>query len=85
MLRTFKAVLKGDRLEWVDEIPETRERPFLVHVTLVEEDTVASVSSRGQQMSEILSQLAEANTFSEVNPIAWQREVRQDRSMSDRD
>jgi hypothetical protein len=85
MLRTFKAVLKGDRLEWTDEIPETREQSFLVHVTLLEEDAVASVSSRGQQMSEILSQLAAANTFSEVNPITWQREVRQDRSLPDRD
>jgi hypothetical protein len=85
MLRTFKAVLTGDRLKWTDEIPETGENSLLVHVTLLEEDATANSSSRGQQMAEILSQLAAINTFAEINPVNWQREIRQDRPLPNKE
>ena len=84
MLHTFKAVLKGNQLEWADEVPETGERPLLVHVTFLEEDTTIGSDSRGQQMAEVLSQLAAGNALAEVEPVTWQREVRQDRPLPNR-
>lgn len=85
MLRTFKAVLKGNSLEWVDEAPEQGERPIEVHVTLLEEESRLDIAERGNKMAEVLEKLAAGNTFAEVsNPVAWQREVRQDRALPDR-
>ena len=38
MLHTFKAILKGNELEWIDESPvRVNHQPVLVHVTFLEE------------------------------------------------
>jgi len=37
--------------------------------------------SRGQKMAEALEKLAALNTFAGVDPVAWQRDIRQDRSL----
>lgn len=81
MLRTFKAVLTGNRLEWLDEIPETSDRPLEVHITILEPEANIETVSRGQKMAEALEKLAALNTFAEVDPVAWQRDLRQDRSL----
>jgi hypothetical protein len=84
MLRTFKAVLRGNQLEWENEIPENTNRPLWVYVTFLEEDTPINTFSRGQKMAEILSRLSESNAFANVDPVTWQREVRQDRPLPNR-
>ena len=81
MLRTFKAVLRGNRLEWLEETPETSDRPRSVHVTILESDPGIEKISRGQRMAEALEKLAALNTLGGTDPVAWQREVRQDRSL----
>jgi antitoxin (DNA-binding transcriptional repressor) of toxin-antitoxin stability system len=41
---------------------------------------------RGVEMAEILDRLAAHHPFAEIDdPVAWQREVRQDRSLPDRE
>lgn len=81
MLHTFKAVLTGNRLEWLDEIPPTSDRPLEVHVTILESDVGREKVSKGQQMAAALEKLAALNTFAGVDPVAWQRDIRQDRSL----
>jgi len=83
MLRTFKAVLTGNRLEWLDETPPTSDRPLEVHVTILEPEPNVEKSSRSQKTAEALEKLAALNTFAGVDPVAWQRDVRQDRSLPD--
>ena len=89
MLQTYKAILRGDRLEWRDSPPETltSEQAIAVHVTILDEETTLENSdSLGLRMAALLEQLASMDTFAEMSdPQVWQREVRQDRSLPDRE
>jgi hypothetical protein len=84
MLRTYKAVLRGDRIEWVDRPPRAG-KPVPVHVTLLEEEANAASTTRGSEMARILTSLAEAGGISAVpDPSEWQREMRSERRLADR-
>ncbi len=84
MLRTFKAWLKGSRLEWMDEIPEFGNRLIQVHVTVLENEPNLDTKSRGRKMAEILEKLSIYQPLTDVDPVGWQRETRQDRSLPGR-
>ena len=85
MLQTFKAILKGNVIEWIDEAPQLGDHSIAVHITVLEEDLGSDAASRGQRMAEVLEKLAANRAFSEVDPVTWQREVRCDRSILGRD
>lgn len=40
---------------------------------------------RGQRMAAVLEKLAQTQAFAEIDPAAWQQEVRQDRELPGRD
>lgn len=79
MLRTFKAVLKGNSIEWLDEGPELGSEPIPVHITVLEKDTGLNAATRGQKMAEVLEKLSASRTFPNIDPVSWQREIREDR------
>jgi hypothetical protein len=84
MLRTYEGILEGDRIRWAGEDVPATDRPLRVHITVLEEG--AERESRGQQMADALSKLAEAGAFSEIeDPGAWQRTIRRDRPLPGRD
>ncbi len=88
MLTTYKATLKGNRLEWNEDIPKqiTPEKAIAVYVTILDEpvDQTAEVA-QGERMAAALKQLATMDSLKELNnPVAWQREIRQDRNLPDR-
>ena len=89
MLSTYKAMLKGDRLEWSDEVPELviAGQAVPVHVTILDESLLRSQRQvRGQQMAAALERLAAKNELAAIpDPVKWQRETRQDRSLPGRD
>ncbi len=83
MLNTYKAVLRGNRVEWTGEAPDrlTRDRPVRVSVTILE-----TIAVQGQQMAEALEKLAHLNAAPAiVDPVAWEREQREDRHLPGRD
>jgi hypothetical protein len=81
MPRTYKAILKGSRVNWTGEAPKL-ERPVHVQITVMEE----APAGRGDRMAEALRKLAKANAFSTVaDPSEWQRETRADRPLPGRD
>ncbi|HEY9749509.1 MAG TPA: hypothetical protein V6C63_12565 [Allocoleopsis sp.] len=84
MMKTFKAWLEGSRLEWIDDVPELGQKRFQVHVTLLDDQPVLEPKTRGQRMAEILAKLATTQALSEVEPVLWQQETRQDRSLPGR-
>lgn len=84
MLKTFRAWLKGSRLEWIDDVPALGEKLTPVHVTLLENEQVIDKKTRGQRMAEILEKLAMSQTMTDIDPILWQQETRQDRSLPGR-
>jgi len=86
MLHTYKARLNHHQLEWLDAPPElVNLHPVMVFVTFLEEPTLTQTAS-GPRMAEILQQMADRNALSQIpDPVAWQREIRQDRSLPGRE
>jgi hypothetical protein len=84
VLKTFKAWLKGSRLEWIGDVPELGEQTLQVHVTFLEDKPALESKTRGQKMAEILAKLASTPVLSDVDPVLWQQEIRQDRSLPER-
>ncbi len=87
MLRTYKAILKGDRLEWSGDAPmmPRPEHPVHVHVTLLD-DHESDVPGQGPRMADALERLAEIDALHNIeDPAAWQREMRQDRPLPGRE
>ena len=80
-MRTYRALLHGDRLEWLGEAPESlTDAPLRVDVTVVEQAPVSEAHARGPAMAALLEKLATRNTFSAItDPVRWQRELRQER------
>lgn len=84
MSRTYKAMLHGDRVEWLDSPPESRDA-LKVYITLVEEAGRESSRERGQVMADALADLADRGTFSAItDPVAWQRSERHERGLPGR-
>ena len=85
MLRTYKAILHGDQVEWLEQPPE-KSRPVQVHITVLEEPAVELTRERGRVMAEALGALAQRGTFADItDPVDWQRELRVERVLPDRE
>ncbi len=80
-MRTYRALLHGDRLAWLGEAPESQtDAPLRVDVTVVEQAPVSEAHARGPALAALLEKLAVRSTFSAItDPVRWQRELRQER------
>ncbi|WP_016949744.1 hypothetical protein [Anabaena sp. PCC 7108] len=86
MLKTFNAILKNNSIQWVDETPEIElDSSIKVHITLLEETATPKTKSNGQKMAEVLRKISTKKIFEEIDPQKWQQEIRQDRSLPNRD
>ena len=55
MMRTYRALLRRDRLEWLGEAPECQtDSPLSVQVTLVEQEPLSEDQARGPAMAATL-------------------------------
>jgi hypothetical protein len=88
MLNTYKAILKGNHLEWSEDVPDNlaNDQAVAVYITILDEVVVNQLDGPpGQRMAKILEQLASVKVLASLtDPVAWEREVRQDRSLPDR-
>ena len=81
MKRAYKAVLHGDRVEWLDGAPDT-DGPVQVYITVSERPVTEDPDLSGKTTFELLQELADMGAFSEISdPVAWQREIRKDRPL----
>lgn len=89
MTRTYKATLRGDRLEWVGNAPDQSysEQEVEVYVTILQNaDTSLRAVSDGEMMADALNRLATSGALSNISdPLAWQSEQRQERVLPERD
>ena len=87
MTRTYRALLRGNHLEWLGEMPEVQtEHPLHVQVTIEEAEPVAEEHARGRAMAALLEKLAARGTLSDLtDPVQWQRELRQERPLPGRE
>ncbi len=84
MSESYKAILKGNHLEWTDAAPSDLAGEQPVEVTILDE--ADSLSDRRRRMAEALEKLAAADAFSEIaDPVEWQREIRKDRPLPGRE
>ena len=85
MLRTYKAILHDNQVEWLEQPPEKSDE-VQVYITVLEEPASDSLPKRGRLMAEALAELARRGTFAAIaDPVAWQRELRAERALPDRD
>lgn len=83
-METYRAILKGNRLEWTDPAPVDLNPEQPVEVTILDEPD--QTLNRRKRMAEALEKLAASDAFSEISdPVEWQREIRKDRPLPGRD
>ena len=86
---TYRAVLKGNHLEWRGEAPAiARERAVPVDVTILRDERLSAspAPDAGEKMAAALERLAASQAVVSIeDPGAWQRQVRSDRPLPERD
>jgi hypothetical protein len=89
MANTYKAVLKGNHLEWLEDPPTglNSEQPVTIEVSIFNQPApLTQRPTQGQKMADALEKLAALNALPDItDPEAWQREARQDRTLPGRD
>ncbi len=85
MLRTYKAILHDNQVEWLEQPPE-KSSAVQVYITVLEEPAPELLPERGRLMAEALAELARRGAFAEItDPVSWQRELRSERALPDRE
>lgn len=82
----YKAILKGDRVEWIGPAPETNGG-VAVEITVVSQPpAVVDEAARKQQLLDVLNALAASGAGEAFgDPVEWQREIRKDRPLPGRE
>ena len=90
ILPTYKAILRGNQLEWDDNsrVNIAADHAVAVYVTILDEPIapVAEADDLGQRMATALEKLAQLHACDGiVDPAAWERQIRQDRELPGRE
>lgn len=84
MLLTYKVILHNNQLEWRDTMPKnlSPQSSVEVYVTILENPSDdVDKTAVGEQMAQVLQSLAELPERSISDPVAWEREMREDRPL----
>ena len=86
MQATYKATLRGDRIDWEDGVPEqARGRAALPVLVTILNQPVVETETGGRRMAEALKRLAlKGGVRSITDPVQWQHEQREDRNVPGR-
>ncbi|MCX6152360.1 MAG: hypothetical protein NTX22_17675 [Ignavibacteriales bacterium] len=77
----YNAIIKGNKLNWVDIPPKniTNKKSIAVRI-IIDKDTAET--ERGKQMADALEQIAKLGGVKSIkNPVAWQKFLRKDRKI----
>jgi hypothetical protein len=88
MLQTYSAILTNNQLQWMDEEPVAsgQGHSLSVLVTIMDEAIQPMTESKREKLAQVLSRIAARNGLAEIaDPVAWQRETREDRVLPGRD
>ena len=81
MRTTYTAILDGEKITWVGEVPQLG-RPTRVKIEVESE----AVPSNGPEVARLFEELSKSNPFADIkDPVAWQREQRKDRPLPGRE
>jgi len=85
-METYRAILKGNRLEWIESEPTHLDAEQPVEVTILDTPGDIDTATQGQRTAKALERLAGANALSHIeDPSEWQREIRKDRPLPGRE
>ena len=86
MQSIYKAILRGDRIEWEDDVPEqTRSQPELTVFVTIPDQPDAADDTRGLRMAEALERLAASGGVASItDPSQCQRDEPKDRDLPGR-
>lgn len=87
MLRTYKATLKNNHIEWDNDIDEVinSDSAVPVFITILDEPLPDDTIYRGKSMVSALNMLVKLKAFRDVDdPVELIREMRQDRELPGR-
>lgn len=85
MSHSYRAILRGDRLEWLEASPGS-EGPLNVDVIVQEQAAIGSARSDGGRMAAALEEVAASPVYRKrEDPVRWQRIIREDRPLPGRD
>ena len=85
MFPTYLAILDDNRVEWSTDPPPALARRVRVHVTLLDNPPVAASPDQGARMASVLELIANRGGLTAItDPLAWEREQREDRELPGR-
>ncbi|MGD1853903.1 MAG: hypothetical protein ACFB2W_06575 [Leptolyngbyaceae cyanobacterium] len=84
MLLTYRAILKGSQVIWLESPPHLSEETE-VCITILSPNPQAVTPQQRQAMADSLGRLANLNISSDLEPSQLQRDIRQDHSLPNRD
>ena len=85
-METYRAILKGNRLEWIESEPTHLDVEQPVEVRILDSPANVDATTQGQRMARALERLAASNALSHIeDPSEWQREIRKDRPLPGRE
>ncbi|NLL10292.1 MAG: hypothetical protein GX268_05270 [Methanomicrobiales archaeon] len=88
MLRTYKATIKNNHIEWDNDTNEVinSDSAVPVFITILDEPLPDDKKNRGKGMVSALNEVVKLKAFSEVgDPVEFIREMRQDRPFPGRE
>jgi hypothetical protein len=86
MSEAYRAVLRGDHVEWTGDKPSPSQTALVVEVTVLGAAEESEHRSNGPAMAAALEAIARAGTFTPGgDPLAWERAERADRPLPGRD
>ena len=84
MERTYKAILRGDRVEWLDGKPNP-QAPVEVEISVREDEPQITAKERRAKAAAALRKIAKMGGTGIEDPVAWQREQRKNWSSTGQD
>ena len=87
MLRTYKAIIRNNCVEWDNDIHEiiNSDNPVSVYITILDEPKPDINVERGKCMVSALNKLVKKKAFGDVDdPVEFIREMRQERELPGR-
>jgi hypothetical protein len=88
MLRTYRALLHGHRLQWLQDRPKDlpADRAIPVQVTILEDSVQPEANQeRGRRMAALEAIACAETTPWPQDARTWQRQIREDRLLPGRD
>ncbi|MEK7249055.1 MAG: hypothetical protein AAB209_01400 [Bacteroidota bacterium] len=88
-MSSYEAILKGNEVEWLGEMPDAvrTKKPVYVEIVLLEESAQhPRTQSDPKAMFAALEKIARMGGVKSIpDPVVWQRETRKDRPLPGRE